>query len=139
MSDVGLRRRGGGDPAHNSSIEEKPVEKMSKLVRKFDMYAKVKEEYRETAPVSVSGGYLTLAAWVLTAMLTLSEVWTYATGTRLKEKMLVDTTLGQKLRINVNITFPALSCLEVHVDAMDVAGDYHVSSPPSSCALQATS
>mmetsp|Transcript_53495 Transcript_53495/g.121983 ORF Transcript_53495/g.121983 Transcript_53495/m.121983 type:complete len:441 (-) Transcript_53495:274-1596(-) len=125
MSDVGLRRRGGGDPAHNSSIEEKPVEKMSKLVRKFDMYAKVKEEYRETAPVSVSGGYLTLAAWVLTAMLTLSEVWTYATGTRLKEKMLVDTTLGQKLRINVNITFPALSCLEVHVDAMDVAGDYH--------------
>ena len=42
-----------------------------------------------------------------------------------KEHMIVDSSLGQKLRINLNITFPALSCAEMHVDAMDVAGDYH--------------
>lgn len=39
--------------------------------------------------------------------------------------MVVDSSLGTKLRINLNITFPALSCAEMHVDAMDVAGDYH--------------
>jgi hypothetical protein len=41
----------------------------------------------------------------------------------MKEHMMVDTTLGEKLRINVNITFHALTCADVHLDAMDVAGD----------------
>jgi hypothetical protein len=35
----------------------------------------------------------------------------------------VDTSLGDKLNISLNITFHALTCLEVNVDAMDVAGD----------------
>ena len=33
-----------------------------------------------------------------------------------KEHMIVDTTLGQHLRINVNITFHALTCRDVSVD-----------------------
>ena len=33
--------------------------------------------------------------------------------------------MGQQLRIRLNVTFPALTCAEVHLDAMDVAGDYH--------------
>mmetsp|Transcript_21300 Transcript_21300/g.48190 ORF Transcript_21300/g.48190 Transcript_21300/m.48190 type:complete len:330 (+) Transcript_21300:330-1319(+) len=37
--------------------------------------------------------------------------------------MVVDVGLGQQLRINVNVTFHALTCNEVHLDAMDVAGD----------------
>ena len=40
--------------------------------------------------------------------------------------MIVDTTLGQQLRINVNMTFHALTCAEAHLDAMDVAGDNQV-------------
>ena len=36
--------------------------------------------------------------------------------------MTVDTTLGQRLRVNVNMTFHALTCADVHLDAMDVAG-----------------
>lgn len=37
--------------------------------------------------------------------------------------MIVDTSLRQRLRINIDISFHALSCAEVHLDAMDVAGD----------------
>ncbi len=37
--------------------------------------------------------------------------------------MVVDTTLGQQLIININISFHSLTCAEVHLDAMDVAGD----------------
>ncbi len=36
---------------------------------------------------------------------------------------MVDNTLGQQLRINVNITFHALGCTQVHIDTMDIAGD----------------
>ena len=111
--DTGLRRRGGGDGG--GSVEERPVEVATKLVRKFDMYAKPKEEYRDTAGSRRS---LTVGAWALVALLALYETWAFATSSTTKEHMLVDTTLGQKLRINVNITFPALSCAELHVDAM---------------------
>jgi hypothetical protein len=37
--------------------------------------------------------------------------------------MVVDTKLGQQLEININMTYHALTCAEVHMDAMDVAGD----------------
>ena len=39
------------------------------------------------------------------------------------EHMIVDNSLAKKLRINFNITFPALTCAETSIDAMDVAGD----------------
>ena len=32
----------------------------------------------------------------------------------------MDKTLGDKLRIALNVSFPALTCAEVHLDAMDV-------------------
>jgi hypothetical protein len=124
--DGGLRRRGGGGSSSGGGLaDEQPAASVTKLVKKFDMYAKVKEEYTVKKPPSASASTLALVAWALTAVLSVSELWTYATSTRTKEHMLVDTSLGQKLRINVNVTFPALSCAELHVDAMDVAGDYH--------------
>jgi len=124
--DGGLRRRGGGGGAAGGSlVDDQQAASVTKIVKKFDMYAKVKEEYTVKKPPSTSSSSRTIIAWALTAALTLSELWSYATSTGTKEHMLVDTSLGQKLRINVNVTFPALSCAEVHVDAMDVAGDYH--------------
>lgn len=124
--DGGLRRRGGGGGAAGGSlVDDQQAASVTKIVKKFDMYAKVKEEYTVKKPPSTSSSSRTIIAWALTAVLTLSELWSYATSTGTKEHMLVDTSLGQKLRINVNVTFPALSCAEVHVDAMDVAGDYH--------------
>lgn len=41
----------------------------------------------------------------------------------LREHLVVDTTLGQQLRVDINITFHALTCNEVHLDVMDIAGD----------------
>lgn len=39
--------------------------------------------------------------------------------------MIVDKSLGKKMRVDLNITFPALHCDDVHIDIMDVAGDAH--------------
>jgi hypothetical protein len=39
------------------------------------------------------------------------------------EHIRVDTSLGKRMRVNVNVTFPALACEDLHVDVIDVAGD----------------
>ncbi|CAM9156123.1 unnamed protein product [Chrysoparadoxa australica] len=39
------------------------------------------------------------------------------------ERLVVDTTLKHKLHINMNLTFHSINCLDLHIDAMDVAGD----------------
>ncbi len=39
--------------------------------------------------------------------------------------MTVDKSLGKKMRVDLNMTFPALHCDDVHIDIMDVAGDAH--------------
>jgi hypothetical protein len=68
---------------------------------------------------------VSVIGWIIIAFLVLGEVRNYSTP-QLKEHMIVDTTLGQHLRININITFHALTCKDVHLDAMDVAGDNQI-------------
>lgn len=65
---------------------------------------------------------MTIIGWIIIAVLVLAEVNHYRTPT-FKEHMAVDATLGEKLKVNLNITFHALNCAEAHLDAMDVAGD----------------
>lgn len=56
------------------------------------------------------------------ALLFVSETYHYLAPTR-TDKISVDKSLNEKMRIAMNITFPALTCAEVSVDAMDVSGD----------------
>ena len=50
-SDAGLRRRGGGGGERSPmDINEGSIEKAKKIVKKFDIYAKVKEEYKDPKP-----------------------------------------------------------------------------------------
>jgi hypothetical protein len=39
-----------------------------------------------------------------------------------QEHMHVDTTLGEQLQVNINVTFHALTCNQAHLDVMDIAG-----------------
>jgi hypothetical protein len=55
---------------------------------------------------------VSVIGWVIIAFLVLGEIRNYGSP-QLKEHMIVDTTLGQHLRINVNITFHALTCKDV--------------------------
>jgi hypothetical protein len=125
--DTGLRRRGGGGgDGGMMEVSEGTYEKAKKNLKKFDIYAKVVPELDgNTNPVKAAPTSVSYAAWAIVAILSLGEIWSYLRSGGVREHMLVDSSLGQKLRINVNITFPALSCAELHVDAMDVAGDYH--------------
>lgn len=91
-------------------------------LRNFDIYTKVEEDF----VIQTQGGAtLSLVGWLIITILVFAEVNSYMTVQH-KEHMIVDTTLGQHLRINLDITFHALTCAEVNVDAMDVAGDNQV-------------
>eukprot|EP01041_Mallomonas_annulata_P001696 gene1696-3287_t len=92
---------------------------MLQTLKHFDIYTKVEEDFR----VRTSGGAtLSIFGWIIIFILTFAELGNYF-RVETVEHMSVDTSLGQQLQININITFHALTCAEVHLDAMDVAGD----------------
>ncbi|CAL0307836.1 unnamed protein product [Lupinus luteus] len=41
-------------------------------------------------------------------------------------KLVVDTSRGETLRINFDVTFPALPCSILGIDAMDISGEQHL-------------
>ena len=88
-------------------------------LKNFDLYSKVEEDYRIQTSF---GATLSIIAWAIIAILLVAEIKSYVTP-EIREHLVVDTMLGQRLRVNMNITFHALTCAEAHVDAMDVAGD----------------
>jgi endoplasmic reticulum-Golgi intermediate compartment protein 3 len=89
------------------------------MFKMFDIYSKVDEDFRVQ---TVGGGWISIIGWVLILVLASIELKSFF-SVEYKEHMIVDTTLRQKLSINVDITFHALTCADVHLDAMDVAGD----------------
>mmetsp|Transcript_27358 Transcript_27358/g.38860 ORF Transcript_27358/g.38860 Transcript_27358/m.38860 type:complete len:413 (-) Transcript_27358:93-1331(-) len=107
-----------------SSVPKSPQIKpaapsLLRQLKRLDIYQKLDENYRVQTSL---GAILSLVGWVVIAILVLAEINNYLTPS-FKEHMVVDTSLGQQLRININITFHALTCVEAHLDAMDVAGD----------------
>ena len=67
---------------------------------------------------------VSIVGWVVIAILCLGEFRNYLRPV-IKEHMTVDKTFGQQLQININISFHALTCAQVHVDAMDIAGQFN--------------
>lgn len=113
-------------PSSSSSANSYPLSKDKQgsssstfSLKSFDVYTKYDDEDKVQ---TTGGGLLSIIGWAIIAILVLGEVSNYVTP-KIKEHMIVDTTLGKQLRINVNITFHALTCAEAHLDAMDVAGD----------------
>jgi len=107
------------------AIGQNEEEDYSKSKRKritletFDLYAKVAAE--ESVKTSAGGG-LSLASIVVIIILTFSELYRYFVPKRM-EHMVVDRVMEGRMRINFDVTFPALTCLEANIDAMDVAGE----------------
>ena len=97
---------------------------LASAVKALDVYSNSKVATEFCVTTSEASKKLSLAGYCVMAMLVLAETWTYLTVED-RDHLKVDTSLGQRLNITLNVTFPALTCDEVHLDAMDVAGDYH--------------
>ncbi|CAB9530697.1 reticulum-Golgi intermediate compartment protein 3 [Seminavis robusta] len=123
-----LRRRNptvsGSDNGHG--IDRKPSGRAGgSVVQKMDfMFPKVHSDFTVQTD---RGGAASLVAYILIAILLLAETFTWLGQNRAtSEHISVDTSLGKRMRVNINITFPALACEDLHVDAMDVAGDSQI-------------
>lgn len=92
------------------------------VVKHLDfMFPKVESEYTVQTD---RGGMASLVAFVICAILLFAETYTWISQNRSTvEHISVDTSLGKRMRVNINITFPQLACVDLHLDAMDVAGD----------------
>ncbi|PWZ41220.1 Endoplasmic reticulum-Golgi intermediate compartment protein 3 [Zea mays] len=94
---------------------------LSKL-RSLDAYPKVNEDFYSR---TLSGGIITLVSSAVMLLLFVSELRLYlhaVTETTLR----VDTSRGETLRINFDVTFPALQCSIISLDAMDISGQEHL-------------
>jgi len=71
------------------------------------------------------GGALFLIASLISCILAINSFWSYLAKPEVAyvESIQVDTALSSRLPIELNITFPRLSCLDVELVALDVSGE----------------
>ena len=89
---------------------------------KLDLFPKIEKEYQLQ---SSQGGAVSLLSYFFMFILFLSEFRSYA-KTNITEHLKVDNEAEGRLKINLNITFPKLSCADADLVAMDVAGEHQL-------------
>ncbi|KAK3185024.1 hypothetical protein Dsin_032310 [Dipteronia sinensis] len=91
-------------------------------LRNLDAYPKINEDFYSR---TLSGGLITLLSSLVMLFLFFSEFSLYL-HTVTQTKLLVDTSRGEKLRITFDVTFPAIRCSLLSLDAMDISGEQHL-------------
>ena len=117
-----MRRRPGTDGEEAEADSSSFADGIKRALPKMDMYPKIEQEYNTQTD---KGGVISLLAFVLMGILFLAELTTYM-NPELKESIRVDQSLGDRLRVNVNMTFHSLTCAEVEVISMDVLGEHQM-------------
>lgn len=97
------------------------MEKVFAKLRNLDAYPKVNEDFYNR---TLSGGVITIVSSFVILLLFFSELRLYL-HTVTETKLLVDTSRGGTLHINFDVTFPAVQCSLLGVDAMDISGEQH--------------
>lgn len=85
----------------------------------LDVFPKTLQEFRHRTQ---TGAVVSIGCAVLIGLLTTVEVSDFV-QVKTHDRLSVDTSRGQKLRINLNITFPALPCAVLNLDALDLSGN----------------
>ncbi|KAG9157686.1 hypothetical protein Leryth_014192 [Lithospermum erythrorhizon] len=98
------------------------MEKVMNKLRNLDAYPKINEDFYSR---SLSGGVITLVSSLVMLLLFFSELRLYFHTVK-ETTLLVDTSRGEKLHINFDITFPATRCSLLSVDSMDISGEQHL-------------
>ncbi|KFM75669.1 Endoplasmic reticulum-Golgi intermediate compartment protein 3, partial [Stegodyphus mimosarum] len=96
--------------------------KIAEHIRKFDAYPKTLEDFRVK---TFSGAAITIVSAVVIVLLFISEL-NYYLAPEVTEELFVDVSRSEKLRINIDVTFPKLCCEFLSVDAMDVSGEQQI-------------
>ncbi|KAL1812147.1 hypothetical protein DCAR_0624343 [Daucus carota subsp. sativus] len=98
------------------------MDKFVSRLRNLDAYPKINEDFYNR---SISGGVITLISSILMLLLFVSEFRLYL-HTVTETKLVVDTSRGEQLHIDFDVTFPAIPCSLLSIDAMDISGEQHL-------------
>eukprot|EP01121_Diplochlamys_sp_Union-15-3_P022610 TRINITY_DN968_c0_g1_i5.p1 TRINITY_DN968_c0_g1~~TRINITY_DN968_c0_g1_i5.p1 ORF type:complete len:390 (+),score=53.16 TRINITY_DN968_c0_g1_i5:46-1215(+) len=91
-------------------------------IKSFDAYPKTLEDFRVRTN---SGAAVSIISGIFIVWLFISE-FAYYLRTDVNPELFVDTTRGEKLRINFDVTFPNMPCSFLSVDAMDMTGEHQL-------------
>lgn len=86
----------------------------------FDVYPKTLQEFKQR---TLTGALISITSIILIVLLALVEITDFA-QIKTNQHLFVDTSRGQQLRINMNITFPALPCSVLTLDTLDMSGNH---------------
>ena len=124
QNNVGLRRRNIPPPIDTTApTQNRKRNKIlsRKVVQRIDLFPKIEQDL--TVRTS-GGGFMTLIGYGMAFIITIAEIWAWsASNGSMVESVVVDKSLGKKMRVDLNITFPSLHCNDVHIVLMDIAGD----------------
>ncbi|CAN0190766.1 unnamed protein product [Scytosiphon promiscuus] len=125
MGPMMRRRHAGGEGAGvgNGNASRESTSIFARAIKRLDLYARVDDDLQVQTE---AGAAVTIGFWVLMVVLCIGEMQAFRKVQPSTERVVVDSTMGQRLRINVDMAFHSIPCLDVHVDAMDVAGDNHL-------------
>ncbi|GAB9465248.1 hypothetical protein Gpo141_00002662 [Globisporangium polare] len=90
-----------------------------RALKRVDVYPKMHREFKVQTEF---GATVSVVAGIVMLILFLSEFRAYM-SLNTHEHMVVDSSLNEKLQINLDISFLAINCKDAHINAMDVAGD----------------
>uniref|UniRef100_A0A7I4AZQ2 Endoplasmic reticulum vesicle transporter C-terminal domain-containing protein n=1 Tax=Physcomitrium patens TaxID=3218 RepID=A0A7I4AZQ2_PHYPA len=91
-------------------------------LKQLDAHPKISEDFYSR---TLSGGVITLVSSIFMFLLFVTEFRIYLSA-QTQNQLVVDTSRGETLQINLDITFPALACSVVSLDAMDISGELHL-------------
>jgi len=91
-------------------------------LKKLDAYPKTLEDFRVR---TFSGAAVSIISGLFILWLFISE-FMYYLSVEVKPELFVDTSRGEKLRINMDVIFHNLPCGYLSVDAMDISGEHQL-------------
>lgn len=100
-------QRGNAGRAVDCAEENKKGMKWKRLFKSYDIFAKTTDEVTTR---TISGGLLTLASWIVMAILLMYECWRYGSTSWRSELVVDSTSRKQQMDIQFDISFPKMPC-----------------------------
>lgn len=98
------------------------MDQMLSRLKRLDAYPKTLEDFRVR---TFSGAAVSIISGIFILWLFISE-FMYYLSVEVKPELFVDTSRGEKLRINMDVIFHNLPCGYLSVDAMDISGEHQL-------------
>ncbi|XP_074563977.1 uncharacterized protein LOC141820550 [Curcuma longa] len=90
-------------------------------LKNLDAYPKINEDFHSR---TLSGGVITVVSSIIIFFLFISETRLFFYSAT-ESKLIVDSSRGERLQINFDVTFPSVACSLLSVDTVDISGEQH--------------